>query len=64
MTRAFCLAVLAILVAGCTQAIPMKSAQTGQVAQCGPYLLIIPTNAAREAECVQDFRRQGYERMP
>ena len=53
---------------GCTAAVLMKNSQTGQIAKCGPYTSDIiaggNAQAQREAGCVRDFQRQGYERMP
>jgi len=62
------LTVLVLSLAGCTEAIKMRNAQTGQVAVCGPYpsdlLVGGDTQAEREAGCIRDFQRQGFERMP
>jgi Flp pilus assembly protein TadD len=69
MKNTLFLAMLALSLAGCTtEAIKMKNAQTGQITTCGPYPsdMIIGgnTQAQREAGCIKDFQRQGYERMP
>jgi hypothetical protein len=52
----------------CTAPVTLKSVSTGQIAQCGPYPSDIMgggnAQAQRERECIQDFQRQGYERMP
>ena len=60
--------VVALVLAGCTAPVLMKNAQTGQAAKCGPYASDLwvggNTQAQREAQCIQDFQRQGYERMP
>jgi hypothetical protein len=60
--------VVVLAVAGCTESIPMRNAQTGQIAKCGPYASDIwaggNSQAQREAQCIRDFQRQGYERMP
>lgn len=65
---AFIIPVVALALAGCTDSIPMKNAQTGQIAKCGPYASDLwvggDTQAQREAECIHDFQRQGYDRMP
>jgi hypothetical protein len=37
MRTALFIPVVAIALAGCTDSIPMKNAQTGQIAECGPY---------------------------
>lgn len=58
---------LALLLAGCTTTpITLRHAD-GRVAKCGPYPASgIPATAGamREAQCIQDFQRQGYERVP
>ena len=60
--------IIAPCLAACTDSIKLKNAQTGQVAQCGPYasdmLVGGNTQAQRETECIRDFQRQCYERMP
>ena len=57
-----------LLLAGCSStAIYLKNA-AGQVATCGPF--DETTEAARiaaaqrEARCISDYQRQGYERAP
>ena len=52
---------------GCTSAVTLRHPQTGTAAKCGPYYSLGGYyNAAtiRERTCVQDFQRQGYERVP
>lgn len=60
--------VVLIALVGCTEAVKMRNTQTGQIAQCGPYPSDMiaggNTQAQREARCIDDFQRQGYERMP
>jgi hypothetical protein len=59
---------LALTLASCTTAIRLQNPTTGQTAQCGPYASDIiaggDAQAQRERACVQDFQRQGYERLP
>jgi hypothetical protein len=61
-------AIIGISVAACTDPIKLKNTTTGQIAQCGPYASDMiaggDAQAQRERECIQDFQRQGYERMP
>ena len=60
-----CITISASCLAACTDLIRLKNAQTGQIAQCGPYdFLGGSVTAQREAECIHDFQRQGDERMP
>lgn len=55
--------------AGCAQTDPvhMTNPNTGVVAQCGPYTvrgLQGPVAAAQhEAQCIQDFKEQGFIRV-
>lgn len=62
------LAVIVAMVAGCmTSPVTLRHAQTGQTVKCGPYRAFgdfaLPS-ALRESQCIQDFQRQGYERVP
>lgn len=64
--RYLALAGLCVALAGCTEAIHLRN-PAGMVATCGPYKAVgIETiaNADREANCVRDYQRQGYERVP
>jgi hypothetical protein len=60
--------ILTLSLVACTDSIKLKNVQTGQIAQCGPYasdmLVGGDTQAQRETECIRDFQRQGFERMP
>ncbi len=59
--------ILVVMLCGCTSAVTLRHPQTGQSAKCGPYYSLGGYyNAAtlRERTCVQDFQRQGYERIP
>lgn len=52
--------------AGCTEAIYLRN-MSGTVVSCGPYKAIgleAIANADREANCVRDYQRQGFERVP
>lgn len=51
-----------LLVAACTSPITMRNPQTGAVAQCGPYANTWTTEV-REAQCIRDFKEQGYVRV-
>jgi hypothetical protein len=66
MLRVVLAAGVATCLCGCTDAIKMRNVQTGQIAQCGPYQMAANANvqAEREEQCVKDFQRQGYERLP
>ncbi|MDB5405617.1 MAG: hypothetical protein JWL84_529 [Rhodospirillales bacterium] len=54
---------LTVALSGCTDAITMRNKATGEVATCGPYESN-NRNALREAQCISDYQRQGYERAP
>ena len=56
-----------VLLAGCTSAVALRHPQSGATAKCGPYYSLGGYyNAAtlRERTYVQDFQRQGFERVP
>lgn len=64
---------LAALLAGCAiDAVALVHPQTGKEAQCGPYyyfsamssgMLSKAAAVEREQVCIEDYQRQGYERM-
>ena len=70
--RPLALAVTLLLVlAGCsTTPILMRNARTGQTTQCDPYTNMHPLFPAMsphwkaERECISDYQRQGFERVP
>jgi hypothetical protein len=66
--RIVAVAIIPLLLASCTDAIKLRNYRTGQIAQCGPYTSDMLGNGAvnvlRDSECIRDFQRQGYERMP
>ena len=58
-----------LFVAACarTEAVYLKNSGTGQVVQCGPYdnrSLKSAATAVREAQCIQDYKEQGFARVP
>jgi hypothetical protein len=58
---------MAVVLMGCTEPVTMRNKATGEVATCGPYKNGIVTGAwaaQREAQCISDYQRQGYERAP
>ena len=58
--------VLGIL-GGCSSApVHLKHPDTGEMAQCGPYLstgMAATGGALREAQCINDYKEQGYLRV-
>lgn len=58
---------LAFALSGCGETIKLRNQSTGQTATCGPYMLDgLGSNSQeqREARCISDYQRQGFERMP
>lgn len=50
-----------------TESIYMKNERTGDIVKCGrPHAntLAEPAVQAREAQCIQDYKEQGYVRVP
>jgi hypothetical protein len=51
-----------------TDIIYMKNPATGQTATCGGHPLAFPiyatVAASHDGECVQDYKEQGYVRVP
>jgi hypothetical protein len=65
------LAVLILLTAaalvGCSETVKLRNPATGETATCGPYMLDSvgsDSQAQREARCISDYQRQGYQRVP
>jgi hypothetical protein len=61
-------AFLLVLLAGCaaTAAVFLRHPKTGETVQCGPYPYTGYTATAvaiQERGCIEDFQRQGYERV-
>ena len=60
--------VIAVALAGCTTApIYLKHTETGRVVECGPYFYSAAVSVAaalREAQCIEDYKQQGYRRGP
>jgi hypothetical protein len=69
MKKLIVLVVMGLLVGCATEPIRLSNPKTGQIAQCGPYTNMHPLFPAlsphwkAERECIQDFQRQGYERL-
>lgn len=60
--------IFVVSLAGCTtESIYMKNERTGAVVKCGsPHAntLAEPAVQAREAQCIQDYKEQGFVRVP
>jgi len=61
------LLLVGVLLAGCSSAIIMRHPD-GREANCGNYVFLAPAVSAgipdRERQCIEDFKAQGYVRMP
>jgi hypothetical protein len=59
---------LGLFLAACsTDPVYLKNTGTGAMVQCGPYDnrgLQSAASALRESQCISDYQRQGYERVP
>ena len=56
-----------LVLAACTDPVRMQNPTTGQIALCGPYPIGAGQSVAsamREAKCIDDFKAQGYVRLP
>jgi hypothetical protein len=67
--RPVVLLVLSLAVGACAQTDPvhLKHPQTGQEVTCGPYPfypLRASAGAQQESQCIQDFEKQGFLRLP
>ena len=65
------LVLAAIALAGCqpfvTAPVFLKHSQTGRVVVCGPYRYRDQSAimvAFQEQQCITDYQRQGYDRVP
>lgn len=54
---------LVAVLGGCTTTVVLRHPQTGETVKCGPYRPSV-AGAAREARCLDDYQRQGFERVP
>lgn len=74
MVRLVCLGGVALLGLSCAQTsetVYLRHRETGETVQCGPYKRAAAERAQAQASviaelryCVEDFQRQGYERVP
>lgn len=62
MTR-YSLILIAFCLSACTSAVQLQNPATGQRVQCGPYADTLST-AQRESQCISDYQRQGFQRVP
>lgn len=67
--KPFVVALLLVLLSACATTDPvfLRHPQTGTVVQCGPYDFRpyqAAPSAMLERGCIEDYQRQGYERVP
>ena len=60
---------LTLVLVGCTDPVKLRNTATGQTVECGPYYTGLDGGIgkgipAREAQCINDYQRQGFERAP
>lgn len=50
---------------GCqSDSVQLRNAQTGEVAQCGPYgQMSSKTAAATREQCINEYQQQGYRQV-
>ena len=57
-------AFLATIPACQSDSLRLRNPHTGEIAQCGPYgQMSSKTAAATREQCIEEYQRQGYERM-
>ena len=59
--------VLVAALGGCTTTVVLRHPETGQTVKCGPYRttgISAMAGVEREARCIDDYQRQGFERVP
>lgn len=62
--RRFILTLLLAL-AACTEPVYLRHSESGDVIQCGPYEKEgSGAHALQEAQCINDYKEQGYVRVP
>jgi uncharacterized lipoprotein YajG len=68
MSRGLVVALAALLLAGCAAPPVMLRHPDGRVAKCDQYTgqsaFFASAEAMRQSQCISDFQRQGFERVP
>jgi len=69
VTMSMVLPLVGVTVVGCARpAVHLRHPGTGQAVTCGPYAAAGPirsqTLGAQERACVEDYEKQGYQRVP
>jgi hypothetical protein len=52
------------MLAGCVGSVKLKHPTTGKEATCGPYAFMWGHGPDNLNRCLDDYQRQGYERVP
>jgi hypothetical protein len=55
---------VAVIVSGCTGSAKLRHPTTQKEATCGPYALKFGMGLSEFKRCMDDYQRQGYERVP
>lgn len=59
---------MCLVLAGCADSTTyLKNEKTGQVVKCGDQHAVTLAESAiqaREAQCIEDYKQQGYVRVP
>lgn len=55
---------MATLITGCVGAVTLRHPGTGRTVTCGPYALKFGVGGDQLNRCLDDYQRQGYERVP
>ena len=56
--------VAALLLSGCVGGVKLRHPTTKQEVQCGPYAIRFGIGYQELERCLNDYQRQGYERVP
>jgi hypothetical protein len=56
--------VLAASLTGCVGSVKLRHPTTKQEVKCGPYAFMFGHGVDNLNRCLDDYQRQGYERVP
>ena len=57
-------AALIVLLGGCADYVNFRNPQTGETARCGPYFATLRPTSESARDCVADYYRLGFVRVP
>jgi hypothetical protein len=61
---AVALSVAGAALAGCVGSVKLRHPTTKQEVKCGPYAFMFGHGVDNLNRCLDDYQRQGYERVP